>query len=57
MKIAFAGYGIFREGMLCDYFEELERAKREKKIYQDCYEDKLTKIYPIVILKDSKEIK
>ena len=57
LKQIFAGYGIFREGKLCDYFEDLNKTKKERKIYIDCYEDKLTKIYPVVILQDSKEIK
>jgi hypothetical protein len=54
MKTIFKGYGVFRKDRLCEHFDTKDDVKKALKVYNDCFKDKNTAIYPIEILRGEK---
>lgn len=56
MLEVYKGYGIFRQGLLCEFYETAREAKRMLKIYHKVYQDLDATVNEIEILK-GKEVK
>lgn len=54
--MTYKGYGIYRQGLLCEYRETAEEARKVAKLYHTVYQDLDTSIHEIEILQ-GKEIK
>lgn len=56
MSSVYKGYGIFRQGLLCEFYETAREAKRVLKIYHKVYQDLDTTVNEIEILQ-GKEVR